>query len=188
MTSWSLSSLRLFQLNSNAPVSHVRFKKLLHMKQRVNSQKINDNISKIKLRLTFRVLTKDWESLTNINLSSSPEVCEQVFSSESVHTGSGFKSAIKQVWVHLKEGCGADFITENKQHFRKWVGVSDESANASRRLILVALAWRYGRHHQINNLHSGPVRRFSHGLIKHLHIDAQLSIVAGDNLYHQYAL
>lgn len=47
---------------------------------------------------------------------------------------------------------------------------------------------RYGRHHQINNLHSGPVWRFSHGLIKHLHIDAQLSIVAGDNLYHPYAL
>lgn len=66
--------------------------------------------------------------------------------------------------------------------------VPDESAAADTRLISAALAQRYGRHHQINNLRCGPVRRFSHGLIKHLHIDARLSVVAGDNLYHQYAL
>ncbi|KAF3832095.1 hypothetical protein F7725_028158 [Dissostichus mawsoni] len=63
-----------------------------------------------------------------------------------------------------EERCGGDFITESKQHFRKRGGVSDESSSAARSLIPAALARRYGRHHQINNLRSGPVRRFSHGI------------------------
>lgn len=72
--------------------------------------------------------------------------------------------------------------SESKQLFRKRAAVSDESAASSSGLISVAFGRRYGRHHQINKLLSGAARRFSRGLIKHLHTDAWICIVAGDDL------
>lgn len=64
----------------------------------------------------------------------------------------------------------------------------DGSAAALGRLVSATWSCHNGRHHQINKPRSGPARCFSHGLIKHLHIDAQISIVGGDNLYHQQPL
>lgn len=47
------------------------------------------------------------------------------------------------------------------------------------------LARRYGCHRQIDKLLSGPVQRFSLGLIKHLHTEPQRSVVLGHH-FHRF--